>query len=854
MYSTEKGVAHKSFSNTDEAIRWAQHRGKDTDVWFAYHLFNTSKRKKEFSLGANGFAIDLDVGADEHKYSSKKEAYADLRRWCQTQRVPRPTIVDSGNGIHAYWLCDEFIEKDDWGQIARSIKSSLTLGNVKQDPAVTADSARVMRVPGTFNHKDPSNPKPVKVLKESTPLPRSFFDKKFPARKVDNSRFSAKSAQIDPNMEYSGELIANQCNVIAHVAKSEGNVEEPLWYQALGVAAYCKDSSALAHAWSKGHPQYSFEETEAKLARRKADAGPPLCETLRSYAPDKCAGCPLADKIRTPMSAGRIGKVEKTQDEVTLNNRWHVASKSVSKIVEGDVPKKILSTRLVIDRLGRGAEGGACAFMQWRTPAGTLHKGELLLSLLSSKKELSAWLLDQGIIVDERNIGNVVDYLKDFAQSLQQKKDPELIAEQFGWTKDGAFLLGNDKFSLDGRSAVTISPKIQDDIRQSLKPQGSLEDWAQATELLSDPELQPHAFAVLASFATPVFNIMGVQGAVLSLAGQSGSGKTAAISFALSAWGDPKRLISSPGDTQVSRDVRMKTYNNIPLAIDDLSGSHFRSPHLKNLVYQAANGQARNAGTSDGGLRTQATWQLLLMLSTNNPLMDQRNYLQEAEKRRLIELSVNHAISPETGKVLARTAGATYGVAGRAFLKALIANREKVAKRTEALSDQWLADPKIPEANRFGVWLCAAAMVAGKLAHRKGIIRFDPQPVVGAVVDQLRRTGETMLSPVELVNDAIAAFTDARQHNINWYDGTETKVQPNQAILARYDFTQKMLFIPSAQLRLWLDECELATSLLTVWAENAKIQRKKVRLGKGSAGPVHAYCIPIELDTPEPQE
>lgn len=855
MYKHNGNVAHKSFSNTSEAITWAQKKGATTDVWFAYALYSAPKRNKDNASGAYGFGIDLDVGPEENKYSSKKEALQDLQRWCKQERVPRPTLVDSGNGIHAYWLCEERIHKPKWIALARELKKALARGLVKQDPAVTGDIARVMRMPGTFNYKDPENPKPVKLIKDSEPLTLDFFETKFAPKKVDNSNFSAKSVSIDPNVEYSGELIAKSCAVIGHIAATGGDVEEPLWYQALGIAAYCKDPVKLAHEWSKGHEDYDPEETEAKLRRRKEEAKPPLCETLRAYAPEKCAGCPLAEKIRTPISAGKVGKVEAPEDEDTLNGRWHISSKSVSKLIEDDVPKKILSTRLVLTKIGRGHSGGTCAYAQWRTPRGTMQKGEIPLLLLSSEKDLHAWLLDQNIIVDKRNIGNVVDYLKDFATSLSQKADPELIAEQFGWTDDGAFLIGSDKISADGTANVTLSPKIQDDIRSSLEKCGSLDDWSATTELLSDEKHYPHAFAVLASLATPVFNVMGVQGAVLSLAGQSGSGKTTSISFALSAWGDPKRLISSPGDTQVSRDVRMKTYNNIPLAMDDLSGSHFRSPHLKNLVYQAANGQARNAGTSDGGLRSQATWQLLFMLSTNNPLMDQRNYLQEAEKRRLVELIVNEPMDQEIGKALARSAQTTHGVAGRAFIKALIANREMVAKRTEVLSDKLLADPAIPEANRFGVWLCAAAMVAGKLAKAKGIIRFDPKPVVDYVIEQLRGVYEALPEPVDVINEAVAMYTNSKQHHICHYDGKDCRHLPNNAITARYDFTKKALYLPSKELRLWLDESEIATSLLQTWARDAKISSKKARLQSGSAGPVHCYYIPMELDVPdEPQE
>lgn len=73
-------------------------------------------------------------------------------------------IVDSGNGLHAYWRLTEPME------FTTEMKSIFQrcLGAFQQKimPGCdnTSDPARILRVPGTKNYKDPENPKEVRLI------------------------------------------------------------------------------------------------------------------------------------------------------------------------------------------------------------------------------------------------------------------------------------------------------------------------------------------------------------------------------------------------------------------------------------------------------------------------------------------------------------------------------------------------------------------------------------------------------------------------------------------------------------------------------------------------------------------
>jgi hypothetical protein len=76
-----------------------------------------------------------------------------------------PTIVvETGNGFHCYWRLREPIEVRDDQSIAHVEKYLKALAEyLGADPAC-AELARVMRLPFTFNHKDPNNLKQISIL------------------------------------------------------------------------------------------------------------------------------------------------------------------------------------------------------------------------------------------------------------------------------------------------------------------------------------------------------------------------------------------------------------------------------------------------------------------------------------------------------------------------------------------------------------------------------------------------------------------------------------------------------------------------------------------------------------------
>ena len=111
--------------------------------------------------------IDIDVKPDDatgKHYTSMREARAAMRAFRKKVGLPNPSaIVDSGSGLHVYWISRDPLTPDEWRPYADGLKALLTQEGVKCDIALTTDIVRLLRVPETLNHKY-SPPRRVKLV------------------------------------------------------------------------------------------------------------------------------------------------------------------------------------------------------------------------------------------------------------------------------------------------------------------------------------------------------------------------------------------------------------------------------------------------------------------------------------------------------------------------------------------------------------------------------------------------------------------------------------------------------------------------------------------------------------------
>lgn len=128
------------------------------------------RSKSEEVSGICGIGADLDLKSEAHGTKPLPATLADALSILPPLMAPT-IIVATGNGVHAWWLFKEpliFDSDEERAEAARVVARWHTMLRVWSSARGwvydrLSDLARVLRVPGTQNLKDPANPKDVTV-------------------------------------------------------------------------------------------------------------------------------------------------------------------------------------------------------------------------------------------------------------------------------------------------------------------------------------------------------------------------------------------------------------------------------------------------------------------------------------------------------------------------------------------------------------------------------------------------------------------------------------------------------------------------------------------------------------------
>lgn len=271
-------------------------------VYMAVCSFNGNRRKKQFALFSKTLFLDIDVGKVRNSYKTKKEAALAIVDAVKFIGLPTPTIVDSGNGYHVYWILESDMPIDQWNLTATKLKRAVVNAGLVIDPAVPGNSAQILRPIGT--HNEENEVKLVRAYKEygleilerkldiylGIPPYSDEFDL---SQATPSGRFSvASDLRTNDHVPSSAKLIAERCQAIREIVERPEAAQEPAWRGMIGIVKYCIEGIDLVHEWSKGHPNYDPVETEKKYINW--DTPPTTCEYFDNLG--LCQGCACRPK------------------------------------------------------------------------------------------------------------------------------------------------------------------------------------------------------------------------------------------------------------------------------------------------------------------------------------------------------------------------------------------------------------------------------------------------------------------------------------------------------------------------------------------------------------------------------
>ena len=759
------------------------------------------------------FWLDLDVGADPRKYATQEEAAAALRQFCKAMGLPKPFVVSSGGGLHVYWPLTEAMEASVWADSAAVLKALTESYGLRADPARTADVASVLRPVGTFNWKT-GEPRPVQchvqgvvtdtsVMVNRLALLKQQTNVTVPAPYVNPvSALGAApaflSGGIIPVTQLNDDAaggagyvppkaseVVPKCQQLTWQRMNPAHVSEPSWYAMVGCLRHATNGYRAVHLMSQGHPSYSQQRTDDKIVQHESSGvGPTLCTTFETHNPGGCDGCPLKGKIKTPLQAVRAleeapaptVQVETAQGEVSLTlppppppfKRVVAPGCEAGRIAirrdqsEGESFDEVIyefdiyPTALTLDERERTF---VVTVRTWLPHEGWAEFG-IPTGEFFDRRALAKRLGGAGVMMDIGKVEDVTQYMVAYIRELQKQCAANVIYAQLGWRDDkNIFVLPDRVISEQGAAKIEPSVNVQNALSWK-PPQGSLEAWKKVVSIYNRPGLEALLFGFGVGFAAPLFRFTNFNGAIVSMVGKRGTGKSTSALCANSVWGH-KTLgwMDMEHDTWKAFYGKIGVLNNLPVTYDEIT--NLDPERLSDLAYAITKGQGRQRLQSNG--QAQENWGNwnTMMLTTSNASLHSRLSMAKAdasaEASRIFEYVV-----PE-GTLTKLEADENFdklndhfGLAGEVYAQALITQREWVRERVR----HWIKEVDtlagVGSSERFWSAVAASVLAGFELANKCGLteanvtnlLKFSVAQIHamrGTVVDQTR-TPEAIVS------------------------------------------------------------------------------------------------------------
>lgn len=673
---------------------------KNTNIFVALSSFKGHSRKKDEALWVKSLYIDLDVG-ETKDYKTKEEAETSLNKFLSDTQLPPPVWVDSGRGIHAYWIFDRDIPAEEWKLYASKFKDYCFEKGLLIDPACTSELARIMRTPNTLNYKS-NPPLPTKVISDTLTIYSFDEFKEFLGHiepSIDDILKAAKKGlteeekQLNKNISYDFTKIVQRsfngdgCAHIAYILENAKHLSEPLWHSGLTIAANCDDWENDIHKMSEDYVGYTREATIAKVNliapgkdTRKAFYS---CDKINELNPGICEGCKYRGKIGTPLNLGRTlltaitpkdsSFIESNQVVETTSQAPTTYKSGLTSLptelhpyvygVHGGIyyhppltfdddgkplPQKdpILVSKYDIYPTKRiySPVDGECLLMKAMLPNDPEREFLMPMKYVYATEKFKEIITSVGIFPDPntKQGAHLMNYIINWGRYLLTNKPAEIMRMQMGWTPDReSFVVGEEELTRDKKSMSSPTSPLCKGIAKHLMPKGSYDVWKESANKLNTKGLEIHAFVLMSGFGSVLMDYTSTSGVTISLTGESGAAKTGALYSALSVWGNPKDLsvLEATANGMTGRYLGLR---NIPFGLDEVGNMHAKE--VSQLIHKISQGKSkiRMQASVNAERDHEMSASLIAIFTSNHSLYDKLTTIKKdpnGEVARLIEIA-----------------------------------------------------------------------------------------------------------------------------------------------------------------------------------------------------------------------
>jgi uncharacterized protein (DUF927 family) len=422
------------------------------------------------------------------------------------------------------------------------------------------------------------------------------------------------------------------------------------------------------------------------------------------------------------------------------DGRFEVTDEGVTFVREEDgnspTSQWICSPLFVIARTRDAKSGEWGRLLEWCDDDGISHRWTMPLELLQGDGlDVRRELARLGLSIAPSRVAR--DLLANYIQ-LCPVNDRARCVDRLGW-HNAVFVTPTETIGDPGELVVFQNAHA---VEPEFSTLGTVQAWRDSVAALA-PGNTRIVFAVSASFAGPLVEMIGEDSGGFHFRGQSSSGKTTALRAAASVWGHPCRYVRTWRATTNGLEGVAALHTDWTLILDELG--QIDPKEAGEAAYLLANGQGKARASRNGTARAALRWRLLFLSAGEDSLSalmarvgrrasaGQEIRLADIEADAGAGMGIFEALhrhdSPGSLALALRDAAAgAYGAVGRTWLQLLVTDRAKLAG--------WIGDgirqfctetvPKGAEgqiervARRFGL-----VAIAGELASHYGLTGWD---------------------------------------------------------------------------------------------------------------------------------
>ena len=880
----------KFFQRLEDAVTVAENlKNEGYNAYYALATFKDGKSRKTANVQQlRSLFVDLDCGPSK-PYKTQAEALIGLKAFCKETKMPRPTLVNSGGGVHAYWPLAEPVSRETWLPLAEKLKKMCDDNDLFADPVVTADSVRILRVPGTLNFKDD-------VAKEVTLIGSSGGSYELDTlQDVIGEPILARPSYVPRGEmdEVTKAILGNYtnrfrtimmktkegdgCQQLKYIYENQATMSEPMWRAGLSIAKFCIDADKAIEKISEHHPEYSPMFADKKV--RNIKGGPYTCLKFEEFNPGGCDGCPNKGVLKSPIVLGREVQEATDEDNIVEDSpadvdQGHTQTYVIPKYPEpyfrgknGGIFKRIIKEEdeievmiyhndLYVTRRLLDSDVGEAVVVRLHLPKDGVKEFTIPLSAVTSKDEIRKYMSSHGVAVVKTD--EIMSYVTTWVNHMQHNAKADTARRQFGWTDDKhqAFILGDkeicaDRVDHNPPSAATAQ------LFDAFTPKGSMETWKEAMNFYNRPGMELHQFAIGLGFGSIFSDFTTINGSVLHIfSPESGIGKTTSMIAGASIWGNPNRLVVKESDTMASTMNRAEIQKNLCLFRDEVTNS--TAKECSDFLYQYTSGSQRNrmSGSSNQERTRGEPWKQNAVTTGNASMMEKiavYKALPKGEAMRLLEVRARPVpgLEKEETDLLSEQLANNYGHACIPYLQMIMSDIVGVKTLYKVTQQKLDKACNFAPADRFHSVLATNGIMGLMMAKKAGLVDYDIKPIVQwlkqavlTLQDQFKSMdvdAETTLTNylAENYNNVlrIKSTEDARTVGKSDLDHLVIPdATPRISLIARYEYDIKMLYLYMKPLKEWCTKQQINyegfVDSLKRGRTKAKIDKK--RMGKGT--------------------